>query len=287
MQQLPWDDVRSFLAVASAGSLSAAARTLRVEHSTLSRRMTALEQRLGLNLFRRTRDGVELSPAGAEVLTLAQAAEERMLLGERKLDALTKDRPRVRLATSSILASGLLAPHVGELVAAHSELGLELVVSRGLVRLSRGEADLALRLRPPGAYVAEPSVIVSVLARVGWAAYARGKAGEKRGTITLSGPTQPGRAWLDARRGSGRSEIVVDDVPTALALARDGTGAAVLPCFLADEQPRLSRRSELLDEHRLILAVSRDLRRIEPQRTVIQWLRQVASTNADRLAGSR
>jgi DNA-binding transcriptional LysR family regulator len=285
LKSLSWDDVRYFLAVASAGSLSAAARGLGVEHSTLSRRLGALEQKLGLSLFQRTRDGVELSQSGVDLLGLARAAEERMLAVERKLEALAEGGTRVRLATSGILATGLLAPHVGELVSARPGLGLELLVSRGLVRLTRGEADLALRLRPPGAYVAEPSVIASVLARVRWAAYATSRSAAERGVIEYSGTTRPGAGWIEARRSAG-PELAVDDVPSALALARAGLGVAVLPCFLADADASLGFRSELLDEHHLVLAMPRGLRQLGQLRAVVKWLKQLVTGEKPRLAGA-
>jgi DNA-binding transcriptional LysR family regulator len=285
VRELAWDDVRCFLAVAKAGSFSGAARALGVEHSTLSRRIRSLEQRLGLHLFQATPDGVRLSPAATDVLDLARAAEERISAVERKLSALSEGAARVRMATSGILASALLAPHLGALLAAHPALEIELEVAHGLAKLTRGEADVALRLRPPGARVAEPSVIASVLARVGWAAYASTRGAPARAAIVFSGPTRPGAAWLDAHASASR-RVVVDDVPTAMALARAGVGTAVLPCFFADGRQDIQRCSPILSEHRLVLAMSREQRRFEPVRAVANWLREVAASENDRLRGA-
>jgi DNA-binding transcriptional LysR family regulator len=75
-------------------------------------------------------------------------------------------------------------------------------------------------------------------------------------------------------------------VPSALALARAGPGVAVLPCFVADGETSLGFRSELLDEHRLVLATPRGLRGLEPLASVVEWLKQVVSDEKSRLAGT-
>src|SRR4029079_403948 len=81
--RVDWGDVRFFLAAARCGSLGAAARELGVEHTTVSRRLGALEDALGAKLFARTPDGLALTPAGAEVLPLAESIEQAAQAIER------------------------------------------------------------------------------------------------------------------------------------------------------------------------------------------------------------
>ena len=78
-----WDDVRFFLAVARTGSLSAAARTLRVGHVTVGRRTALLEKRLGVTLLSRTPDGFSTTPAGQAILQQCAAMETAALDLER------------------------------------------------------------------------------------------------------------------------------------------------------------------------------------------------------------
>jgi len=74
---LNWDDFRYFLAIARAGTLAGAARDLTVEHTTVGRRLTALEQALGTRLFTRGPDGFIPTRAGREILPLAEEMAER------------------------------------------------------------------------------------------------------------------------------------------------------------------------------------------------------------------
>ena len=78
-----WDDVRFFLEVARAGSLSAAARTLGVGHVTVGRRVALLEKRLGVTLLNRTPDGFAMTSAGQAILQQCTAMESAALDIER------------------------------------------------------------------------------------------------------------------------------------------------------------------------------------------------------------
>jgi DNA-binding transcriptional LysR family regulator len=75
MHSVDWDGLQVFLAVARAGRISTAARRLRVEHTTVSRRLAALEADLGVPLFYRTTSGYLLTPHGQNVLASAEAME--------------------------------------------------------------------------------------------------------------------------------------------------------------------------------------------------------------------
>ena len=74
-----WDDLRIFLAVARTGSISGAAKQLEVQHSTVSRRLRKLEEKLGARLIERKNTGYELTQAGGNVLQSAQRMETEML----------------------------------------------------------------------------------------------------------------------------------------------------------------------------------------------------------------
>src|SRR4051794_10378369 len=75
MHSLDWNDLRYFLAVCRAGTLVGAARDLRVQHSTVGRRVEALEAALGVTLFTRAPEGLVLTEAGSEIVSLAEEAE--------------------------------------------------------------------------------------------------------------------------------------------------------------------------------------------------------------------
>ncbi len=142
-----WDDVRIFLAVARAESLSAAAHLLGTDQSTVSRRLAALEAALGVVLVERQPQGARLTPLGARVLSEAQALELQM---HRFLGAVSAEDPRVvgcvRIAATEGLAIHFLIPRVlPALRVVHPALRVELVTGTQPVDLARHEADVALR----------------------------------------------------------------------------------------------------------------------------------------------
>ena len=147
-----WDDVRFFLAVARAGSLSAAARVLGVGHVTVGRRITILEKRLGVILLHRTPDGFAVTPAGDAVLRQCIAMENAALDLERVAagrDSLAVGS--IRLTATEALAHRVIAPAVVELRKSYPALQVDLSVGVRSLDIARREADLAVRVgRPSG-----------------------------------------------------------------------------------------------------------------------------------------
>ena len=147
---IEWDDWRLFLAVASAGSMSGAARALRVGQPTLSRRMGLLEERLDAPLFVRRPDGVTLTPLGERLLPAAQRMADfagdagRIVAGGER-----RPEGRVRIAAPPGLAFDFVAPVAAVLRRRTPGLRLEVRADVDYVSLARGDADLALRFRPP------------------------------------------------------------------------------------------------------------------------------------------
>lgn len=147
---ISWEDVRLFLAVAEAGSLSAAARQLRVAQPTVSRRLAELEEALGYALFRRHAGGARPTAEGERLLVPARKMAE--WAGEAaRTAARGQGAPEgvVRLAASPGIAFDFVAPFAAALQARHPGLRLEVLTGVHFLDLARGEADLALRNRPP------------------------------------------------------------------------------------------------------------------------------------------
>ena len=147
---IPWDDLRLFLAVAETGSLSAAARRLRLGQPTLSRRMAALEEHLDEPLFTRGTAGVTLTPGGERLRPLALRMAE---WATEAAQAVAKGRRgpegRVRIAAPPGVAFDFLAPFAASLRTRAPGVTLEVLAGIEYVNLLRGEADLALRTRAP------------------------------------------------------------------------------------------------------------------------------------------
>ena len=145
-----WDHLRYFLAVARTGRLTAAAARLRQDHTTVSRRVAALERALATPLFERSPQGYGLTAAGRRLLVTAEAMERTALAAHKEIQA---DGPlvagAVRIGAPDGFGSYVLAPRLGRLCAEHPDLRPELVTMPRVFSLSKREADIAISLSRP------------------------------------------------------------------------------------------------------------------------------------------
>lgn len=150
MMALSWDLCRSFLAVLDEGSLSAAARRLRLTQPTLGRHVAELEQELGVVLFTRSQTGLDPTDAAlelrphAEAMALAAEALRRTASGEA-----AEERGSVRITASEIVGTEVLPPLLAAFNRLHPRIAIELIVSNRSDDLLRREADIAVRMTTP------------------------------------------------------------------------------------------------------------------------------------------
>ena len=164
-----WDHIRIFLAVARTGQFLAAARQLRIDHTTVGRRLDRLEKDLSAKLFERRRDGCRLTPAGERLLAVAERMETEFLAGcealEREDVAFTGT---VRVGAPDGVGSYFLAPRLASLAERHPELTIQLVPLPRSFSLSKREADLAVTIDRP----TEGRLVASKLVDYGVSLYA-------------------------------------------------------------------------------------------------------------------
>jgi DNA-binding transcriptional LysR family regulator len=147
---IPWEGVKLFLAVAETGSVTAAARRLRLGQPTVSRRLAELERLVGETLFRRSVSGAALTAAGERLLAPARhMAEWAGEVGRTAESAGAAPQGLVRVTAPPFVAFDFLAPFAGWLARVHPGLRLEVLAGVHYLDLARGEADLALRARAP------------------------------------------------------------------------------------------------------------------------------------------
>ncbi|MBW9051682.1 LysR family transcriptional regulator [Rhizobium mesosinicum] len=145
-----WDDVRIFLAVARAGQILAASKRLGLNHATLSRRLTSLEEALKTRLFIRRTNGCELSAEGAIFLASAERMETEMLAAQANLGHTdTAIAGTVRVGAPDGFGVSFLAPRMGRLIERHPALKIQLVPVPRSFSLSQREADIAITLERP------------------------------------------------------------------------------------------------------------------------------------------
>jgi DNA-binding transcriptional LysR family regulator len=147
---MSWDDVRIFLAVADAGSVSGAARQLRLGQPTISRRLAEMEQAMGARLFARGVRGATLTSAGERLLAPAKNMAEWAGEVARVAEA-DEAAPQglVRITASPYVCFDFVAPFAASVSSRHPTVRIEVLSTTRYLDMARGEADLALRLRRP------------------------------------------------------------------------------------------------------------------------------------------
>ncbi|UJR82909.1 LysR family transcriptional regulator [Sandaracinus amylolyticus] len=146
MHSVEWDDLRYVLAIARDGTLSRAAARLGVSHTTVARRVRAIEQTLGVRLFDQTPDGFVATAAGRDVASVAERMESDVLsLEGRVLGRDERLQGTLRLATMDILFRRYQGA-LSSFMTRYPSVELTVVVSDREVSLARREADVAIRM---------------------------------------------------------------------------------------------------------------------------------------------
>ncbi|MGZ3406016.1 MAG: LysR family transcriptional regulator [Polyangia bacterium] len=246
MQDMDWDDLRFFLAVARSGTLAGAARALAVDQTTAGRRVAMLEKRLGATLFARAPSGLTLSEPGRALLPHAEAVErtvddfERVAAGEDQRPA-----GKVRLATSLAMANSFLIRQLGALHVRHPDIVVELTLGTPQVNLVRREADLAVRLGSRG----QDGLLARKLCVLGWALYGSARYLAEHGRprlghglaghsiIGLDGDLKgsPGGRWLLQHASEARVALRCNDLVAAVRACEAGFGLALVPCLVTPD----------------------------------------------------
>lgn len=293
-RKLQWDDLRTLLAIAEAGSLAGAGRRLGVSHATVFRRLGEIERRLGVQLFERARSGYTPTPAGEDIAAVAARIEHEVLGLERRV-AGQDLRPSgtLRVTTTDTLLMGLLSPIFVEFRRTYPEISLEIAVSNQRFDLSKREADIAIRpaSAPPEHLVGRR---VGIIAQAVYAPATDRPGARHPAGDDWVGPDErmtyrPLERWMAAQGVDAHCHYRVDSLLGMLAAVREGLGQAVLPCYLADDDARLVRVGEPIPELAtdLWLLTHPDLRRVARIRALMEFVAQAVNEQRARLAGER
>lgn len=266
---LHWDDVRVFLELARTGSLSAAARGLRISHATVGRRVAALEADLGRTLVERRADGYALTADGEAVFALADGMDERALAILRHGGRAPGLTGTVRLTTTQALADRFLVPRLGLFHTRHPGIDLEVTVDNRALSLARREADLAIRMARPE----HGDLIARRLSTVTYGLFAAPGAPDALIGYDEALADLPESVWLARHAGGRRVAFRSNSVQAQLAAAKAGFGAALLPLWLAAEEPALAAvPMEAPLARELWLVLHRDMTEVPRVRAVIDHL---------------
>ena len=239
-----WDDLKIFLAVARTGTFSAAAQQLNIQHSTVSRRIKALEAYLGSIIVRRIKGRYQLTLAGEKLKQAALNIESHVVQVDGAL--LNTQEPlagRLRISTIDTFAAHFLMPILALFKQKHPEIDLHIATSNRPVSLTNRDADVALRLTN------EPteSLIGVRAATIASAVY-----GSRKYLHTLSEQAQQPqwigvsccdyhRNWTRESSNTSEHNLNCDDALITLAAIKNGLGVSFLPCHIGDQDPSLKR----------------------------------------------
>lgn len=280
---LDWDDLRSFLAIARHGNLSAAARALKVTQTTMGRRLEVLHARAGARLLQKTPTGFVLTPAGERVMANVERMEAEALSVERAITGEdTRISGEVRITTVETFGARVLVPLLKPLLDRQPELSIELITDTRALSLSRREADIALRL----AAFEQHEAVVRRVGDMAFALYAAPAYLEAHGAPDF-GAGAAGHAIVALQDDLAllpEAKRLADLAPRARvalrANSRDaqfqaavaGYGLAFLPCYLGHGTQGLLEVPVAGD--RLVrgiwLGVHRDTRHVSRLRLVIE-----------------
>ena len=285
MHTFDWNDLQAFLAVARTGRLTAAAAQLGADHTTVGRRITALEKALKAKLFDRSPTGYGLTEHGERLLPRAEAMESLALSAQGEVgEADLSVSGAVRIGAPEGFGSYFLAPRLAALSERHPELELQIVAMPGVLSLSKREADVAVALsRPREGRLAARKLTDYRLGLYAAPAYLEGRAPittrRQLGGHRFVGYIEellyaPELDYLQAPDVEIRAQLKSSNLIAQLRATLAGAGLCVLPEFIAAQEPGLVQ--VLPDKVCLIralwLVTHADLRELARVKTVTEFI---------------
>jgi len=292
-----WTLMQSFLRVAEAGSLSAAARRMGISQPTVGRQIAALEKQCGQRLFLRGARGLSLTPAGARLRDAAAAMDQAAEAALRALAAGDEQLSgSVRISATEGLGIHWLTGVLPGFAERQPRIDIELAIDNLAVNLARRDADIALRLFRPE----QKRLKATRAAKLSLGLYASrhyvARAGLPQSADELprhefvgfdENMSQFGQAeWLSRLAGGGRMRLRANTLMAQHQAVREGLGIGVLSCFLADadrELVRLLPGAEASVE--IWLVVHDDLKDVPRIRVTHDYLLERLRADVSRFAG--
>ncbi|GMV61234.1 MAG: LysR family transcriptional regulator [Parvibaculum sp.] len=288
-----WDDLRFFLAVAGAGSLSGAGQQLGVNTTTVLRRVASLEDDLGARLFERERTGYRLTAAGEKLVEALEPVDRRLSALPRDFAAAGEGAEgSVRLAAGETVATFLLAAEYPAFRREHPGLELEILTDPRLAAIGQAprignplkDVDIAVRLARP----TQGDMLMRKLGDMAYGLYASPGYLEARGRPLQMqdiaahdligfprGETPLGPVWWFSRaEKSARIALRSSSVSARAEAARQGLGLTALPCMVGDVETGLERifGPDTLGSLEMWLMTRNDLAQLAHVRAVMEFV---------------
>jgi DNA-binding transcriptional LysR family regulator len=236
-----WNDLRFFLALVREGTVSGAGRILQVEHTTVARRITALEEQLGSRLFDRLPSGYTMTEVAENLYPHALSMEELIQVADREVFGMDNQLSgTLKLTASYDVLTRLVTNKLHRFTEKYPGIDLELLSSTSLADMTSRQADIALRLSPkPPEYLIGREVLPLRHGIYGSLKYLKlKKAADK---LILWEHDRKTPEWVKNHFPDGRISIRVNEIMTMMEAVKNHLGLARLPCYVADAEPSLRR----------------------------------------------
>jgi DNA-binding transcriptional LysR family regulator len=235
VRALEWSDLRVALAVSRSRTLRTSALSLRVDQSTVRRRLAALEAALGVRVFELLDGAMKATRAGEAVIDEAERIEHHVLsIQERVANRDAVIAGSVRVTTVSTIANHILIPAMSQLRSRHPELCLELISDNADFSITRREADIAVRFARPSK---DDGMLCQRVGEIEYAAFtAVGTSPGDLPWLTYEDSANvPQARWIaSVRRQEEPTPLLVNDGEAILHAVRSGLGKSLLPVFLGN-----------------------------------------------------
>ena len=246
--KINWDDYQYFLKVALLGSLNGAAEALGVNHSTVFRRINALEDKMDVRLFERLKTGYILTEAGEEILDQVQHIEDRMHAIDRKL--LGKDirlSGIIKISTTDTLGYYWIPRYIRQFKEEYPNIVIDVDIKTRFTNLSRREADILIPTvnEQPDYMVGRrlAPIIIGLYATKGYVD--RNGKPQKVDDLSSHRMLLPNEAlaglplvkWLQKFIPPGAIVASSDKLTGLYKIAQQGLGIAPLPHYVGDSDP--------------------------------------------------
>lgn len=245
MKHLNWDNLRYVLMVANQGSISAAARELGVNRSTVLRRIEQFQDDLNCRIFNRSVNGYALTAEAEKMIDAAREVEATLFDMQRQLEgAEMRLEGKLRVTTTDSFMVGLLGEPLARFRDRHPHIVLELVITNRILNLARHDADIAIR----PAQVPEAGFISHQLCEVPFYIYRHQSSAITKNWqaddwigVTDALLASPVGGWFDQHLNPDRIVIRCDSLVSARTCAEAGMGLVLLPEALGDASPNLQK----------------------------------------------
>ena len=293
---LEWNDLTVILAICRSGSLSGAARALGQNHSTIFRKINAIEDKTGVRFFERLPDGYAMTDAGNSAMRYAERIESEVhALSREVLGQDMRLQGKIRVTAPEGMTTQIIPAMLADFCRQHPEVSVEIAGGHGALDLTRREADVAIRAtkKPPDASLGRNvcDFRFAIYSSPKYLKRNKGKPMHEQQWCMIPGVIE----WLvpqvfKKKEQAERQVVFASNTTLAVINATAaGMGFTLMPCYMGDTDKRLVRVGDPIEALTIELWILThpDLRYTARVKALIAYLYDVLKKEADLFEGKR